>query len=237
MAGPSPPGDADTDNRISKERTGADRAAALYANDVTEPGGSFTLFRKVFLGRRRRAVEHGLVAAGADRHWPLACPPDGQRTLCMGVIRATTFLQEERWVALFALLHEEQCVSRIARQRRRTGAAGHGRQLRRDPALQLPVGSRDSCNHANLTHEQQVKIENGYLNCVRRGSDGEIKPRRQRRMNHFGDEYQEPFMSKTIHGKIHGSDQGHPHACKRKSGRLLWSWGDLNDNGLSSGTA
>src|SRR5208283_5588048 len=55
----------------------------LYIQYVTEPGDSCGEINPLFLARRRRTLDHSLVAGGAQRQSLQACLPDGHTAQCL----------------------------------------------------------------------------------------------------------------------------------------------------------
>src|SRR5271157_760403 len=55
----------------------------LLIQYVTEPGDSCGEINPLFLARRRRTLDHSLVAGGAQRQSLQACLPDGHTAQCL----------------------------------------------------------------------------------------------------------------------------------------------------------
>ena len=72
-----------TDHPIAKNRTGPISTNGLYIQYVTEPGDSCGEINPLFLARRRRTLDHSLVAGGAQRQSLQACLPDGHTAQCL----------------------------------------------------------------------------------------------------------------------------------------------------------
>jgi len=74
----------DTDSRFSKTERGPistnDHSIIQY---ITEPGDSHGEINPLFLARRRRTLDHSLVAGGAQRQSLQACLPDGHTVQCL----------------------------------------------------------------------------------------------------------------------------------------------------------
>ena len=59
------------------------RTTTLYIQYITEPGDSCGEINPLFLARRRRTLDHSLVAGGAQRQSLQACLPDGHTAQCL----------------------------------------------------------------------------------------------------------------------------------------------------------
>ena len=53
------------------------------------------------------------------------------------------------------------------------------------------IYEKGGLNLANLTDEQQIEAEDDYWICVRRGRDGETKPKKRQRKMKPDDEHEE----------------------------------------------
>ena len=101
------------------------------------------------------------------------------------------------WTPSRLLSSNWRCAACPFRPCRRAGLYEQGRAVHEKGGLNL----------ANLTDEQQIEAEDDDRICARRGSEQEGKPKnRQRIMKRAEDvdESEEPPMTKTLHGKIHG---------------------------------
>ena len=84
----------DTDRRFVKDRTGSNLdERPSYIEYVTEPGDSCGKIKPCFPTRRRRTLDHSLVARGAQRQSLQACLPDGHQPQCRFSPRFPDFAQ------------------------------------------------------------------------------------------------------------------------------------------------